>query len=137
MYIMWVPQRNKPHMLIFFQKIFHDFEVKNHISNIKRIELSVIFMLFQWFPDFLFTVLCLSLDWKSYFIFNFALKSFRYVTCSVDNFMKWTHKVVVGKSWVMKLWKTDTRYKIWRMNWTVTSMISCIYFLFLLFEVSI
>ena len=28
--------------------------------------------------------------------------------CSVYNFTKWTHKIVVGKSSVMKLWKIDT-----------------------------
>ena len=28
--------------------------------------------------------------------------------CSVYNFMKWTHKIVVGKSLMMKLWKIDT-----------------------------
>ena len=30
-------------------------------------------------------------------------------TCSVDNFMKWTHKIVVGKSLVKKLRKIDTK----------------------------
>ena len=29
-------------------------------------------------------------------------------TCSVDNFTKWTHKIAVGKSLVMKLQKIDT-----------------------------
>ena len=28
--------------------------------------------------------------------------------CSVDNFTKWTHEIVVGKSWMMKLRKIDT-----------------------------
>ena len=28
--------------------------------------------------------------------------------CSVDNFTKWTHKIVVGKGLVMKLHKIDT-----------------------------
>ena len=28
--------------------------------------------------------------------------------CSVYNFMKWTHKIVVRKSSMMKLWKIDT-----------------------------
>ena len=27
--------------------------------------------------------------------------------CSVDNFLKLTHKIVVGKIWMMKLWKID------------------------------
>ena len=27
---------------------------------------------------------------------------------SVYDFTKWTHKVVAGKSWMMKLWKIDT-----------------------------
>ena len=27
--------------------------------------------------------------------------------CSVDNFTKWTHKIVVGESWMMKLWNMD------------------------------
>ena len=27
--------------------------------------------------------------------------------CSVDKFTKWTHKIVVGESWMMKLWNMD------------------------------
>ena len=27
--------------------------------------------------------------------------------CSFDNFLKLTHKIVVGKIWMMKLWKID------------------------------
>ena len=60
------------HKLIFFHKLLHDFQVKypiSPISSIKRIELSVKFKLFQWFHD-LFTVLCLSLDWKIDFNFD-------------------------------------------------------------------
>ena len=60
----------------FFQKVLHDFEVKSHISSIKGIELSVKFKLFKWCHD-MFTVLCLSLDWKIHFNFDFVLKSFR------------------------------------------------------------
>ena len=29
-------------------------------------------------------------------------------TCFVDNFTQWTHKIVVGKGWIMKLQKIDT-----------------------------
>ena len=131
----------KPHVIIdwFFHKILHDFEVKNPISSIKRIELSVKFKLFQWCHD-LFTVLCLSLDWKIHFNLDFVLKSFR---CGKGDvwYVLWTNlrmipQNVVGKIWVMKLRKIDTRQKIWRMNWTVTAMISCIYFLLLLLKVS-
>ena len=64
------------HTLIFFHKELHEFEVKNPISSVKRIELSVKFKLFQWCHD-LFTVLCLSLDWKIHFNLDFVLKSFR------------------------------------------------------------
>ena len=61
------------------------------------------------------------------------------MTCCVDDFTKWTHKIVAGKSWcrVMKLWKIDTKQTIWRMNWNTTTMISYICFLFLLFGVSV
>ena len=56
---------------------------------------------------------------------------------SADNFTKQTYKIVVGKSWVITLWKTDTRQKICRMKWTATAMIMYVlYFLFLLFELS-
>ena len=69
----------KPHMLIhwFFYKILDEFEVKNPIFSIKRIELSVRLKLFQWFHDLLFTVLCVFLDWKIHFKLDFVLKSFR------------------------------------------------------------
>ena len=60
----------------FFQKVLHDFEVKNHVSSIKGIELSVKFKLFKWCHD-IFTVLCLSFYWKSHFNLDFVLKSFR------------------------------------------------------------
>ena len=29
-------------------------------------------------------------------------------TCFVDNFTKWSQKIVVGKSWMMKLREIDT-----------------------------
>ena len=61
----------------------HDFEVKNFVSSNKRIELSDIQV-----------VLIMARE-----IFE---------TCSVDSFTKWTHKTVVGKSWMVKLLKIDT-----------------------------
>ena len=60
----------------FCHKVLHDFEVKNPISDIERIELSVKFKLFQRCHE-IFTGLCLSLDWKIRFNLDFILKSFR------------------------------------------------------------
>ena len=70
------PKKSLYSYIGFFHKVLHDFEVKNSICSIKRIELSVKFKLFQWCHD-LFTVLCLSLDWKIRFNLDFFLKSFR------------------------------------------------------------
>ena len=37
----WVPQKNKPQMLIdlLLYRVLHDFEVKNSISSVKKITL--------------------------------------------------------------------------------------------------
>ena len=41
-------KKNEPCMLmIFFRKLLHDFGVKTPVSSIKKIEISVIFKLFQ------------------------------------------------------------------------------------------
>ena len=55
-------------------------------------------------------------------------------TCSINNFTKGTQKIVVGKSWMMKLRKIDTE-DAENDNWHVTAMISYICFLFLLIGV--
>ena len=88
---MWVPQKLS-HIwsyIDFFHKILHGFEVKNPISSIKRIELSVKFNLFQWCHDLLFTVLCLSLDWKIHFNLDFF----------------WNHLGVARKMFDVFCWK--------------------------------
>ena len=74
----------------FFDKVLHDFDVKNPISSIKRIELSVKFKLFKRCHD-IFTVLCLSLNWKIYFNLDFVLKSFR---CSKRDVRRFLLKIV-------------------------------------------
>ena len=65
----------------FFQKVLHDFEVENSVSNNKKIELSDIQVvsIMSWFSvnSFVF-----SLDWKIYFNLDFLLKSFR---CSMGD----------------------------------------------------
>ena len=65
----------------FFQKVLHDFEVENSVSNNKKIELSDIQVvsIMSWLSvnSFVF-----SLDWKIYFNLDFLLKSFR---CSMGD----------------------------------------------------
>ena len=48
---------------------------------LKKIEISVMFKLFEY-RDLLFTVLCLSLNWKIHFNLDFVMVSFR---CSKRN----------------------------------------------------
>ena len=89
---------------------------------------SLQFYVFPWIENFI-------LIWIFFFEI-IQVQQARCLTCSVENFRKWSHKIVVGKSWVMKLRKISTMQKIRRINWTVTAIISRIYFLFLLLEVS-
>ena len=122
----------------FFDKVLHDFEVKNSVSSNKRIELSDIQVvsIMSWLSvnSFVF-----SLDWKIHFNLDFVLKSFR---CSM------------GDVWDVFCWQlyemnpqdcrrkklddelTENWHKIWRMKWHVTAKISYICFLFLLLGVS-
>lgn len=101
-------------VITFFHKISHDFDINNPISGIKSIELSVIFRLLQWYHDVVFKDLCLSLDWKSYFDLDFALKSFscrkRDVWCVLLTTL-WNEptEIILQKGWVMKLRTIDAR----------------------------
>ena len=72
----------------FFHKVSHDFEVKNSVSNNKRIELSDMQVLstMSWLSvnSFVF-----SLDWKIYFNLDFVLKSFSYSKGDVWDVFCW------------------------------------------------
>ena len=72
----------------FFHTVLHDFEVKNSVSNNKRIELSDIqvFSIMSWLSvnSFVF-----SLDWKNHFNLDFVLKSFRYSKGDVWEVLCW------------------------------------------------
>ena len=122
----------------FFQKVLHDFEVKNSVSSNRRTEHSDIQVasIMSWLSvnSFVF-----SLDWKIHFNLNFVLKSFR---CSM------------GDVWDVFCWQlyemntqdcrrkklddevTENWHKISKVNWHVTAMISYICFLFLLLRVT-
>ena len=87
----------------FFHKVLHDFQVKNSVFSNKRIELSGIPIM-----------LWLSANSIEQFILTWILSrnplgvaKEMFEMCSVDNFMKWTHKIVVEKSWINKLRKSD------------------------------
>ena len=95
--------------VIFFHEFLNDFEVKNQISSIKRIELSLKYKLFQWFHYLLFTVLSLSFDWKIHFNLGFILKSFRCSKGDVWRVLLTALQNEPTKSWVMKLRKIVTR----------------------------
>ena len=108
---MWLPQKIS-HIcssIDFFHKLFHDFEVKNSVFSEKRIEISEIrfFSIMSWLSVNSFV---LSLDWKIWILpwnhLGVAREVFE--TCSAENFTKWTHKIVVGKYWIIKLRKIDT-----------------------------
>ena len=83
----------------FFHKLLHDSEVKNPFSSIQRIELSVKFKLFQCHD--LFTVLCLSLDWKIYFNLDFFF-FFKLFKCSKQDF--WCVLLKTLRNDPTKLW---------------------------------
>ena len=121
---MWVPQKIS-HIcsyINFFHKILHDFKVKSPIPSIKRIELSVTFNLFQWCHD-LFTVLCLSLDWKIRFNLDFVLKSFRCSKGDVWRVLLTTLRMIPQMSyekaglWIYKKLTQGRRYGEWTGLW--------------------
>ena len=100
----WVPQKIR-HMLIHWlywllihAHILHDVEVKDPISGIKKVELSVKFKLFQCCHD-LFTVLCLSLDWKINFNLDFLFVLFLFFV------VFWNHLGVATKMFGVFCWK--------------------------------
>ena len=72
----------------FFHKVSHDFEVKNSVSNNKRIELSDIQVvsIMSWLSvnSFVF-----SLYWKIHFNLDFVLKSFSYSKGDVWDVFCW------------------------------------------------
>ena len=122
----------------FLIKVLHDFEVKNSVSSNKRIELSDIQVvsIMSWLSvnSFVF-----SLDWKIHFNLDFVLKSFRCSKGDVwDVFCLQLYEMNPQSCRRRKLDDevTENWHKIWRMNWHVTAMISCICFLFLLLGVS-
>ena len=96
----------------FWNKVLHDFEVKNSVYSNKRIELSDIqvVLIMSWLSVSSFVF---SLDRKLYFNLGFVLNSFRCSKGDVWDMLcwqlgKWIHKIVVGKSWMIKLRKIDT-----------------------------
>ena len=102
---MWVPQKIS-HIysrIDFFHKVLHDFQVKNSVSSNKRIELSGIpIMLWGSVNSIEQFILIWILSWN-----HLGVAKEMFQMCSVDNFMKWTHKIIIEKSWLIKLRKID------------------------------
>ena len=116
----------------FFHKVLHDFEVKNSVSSNKRIELSDIQVvsIMSWLSvkNFVF-----SLDWKIHFNLDFVLKSYRCSKGDVWDVFCWQlYEMNPQNCRRKKLGDKVTKnwHKIWRMNWHVTTIISCICFCF-------
>ena len=118
--------------IVFFHKVLHEFEVKNSVSSNKRIELSDIQVvsIMSWLSvnSFVF-----SLDWKIHFNLDFVLKSYRCSKGDVWDVFCWQlYEMNPQNCRRKKLGDKVTKnwHKIWRMNWHVTTIISCICFCF-------